>query len=204
MIDNNQIVIMGEMDDETARLVQEASVGAVVAIDALLERFLPELRAFVRLRAGARILGKESDEDLVQSVCREVLEDLSSFDYRGVKSFKKWLYLRAQNKIADKGKFYSRQRRDVAREEQLATNPEYYSGYQRLLSPSRVAIQGEAVEQLERAFDGLPREYAEVITLSKIVGLSHAEIAAEIGKSEAASRVLLHRALAKLGINLTT
>ena len=42
-----------------------------------------------------------------------------------------------------------------------------------------------------------------MISLAKIVGLSHAEIATEIGKTEAASRVLLHRALARLGTVLS-
>ena len=194
---------MSQMDDETAHLVQEASVGAAVAIDELLARFLPELRAFVRLQAGPRILSKESDDDIVQSVCREVLEDVDSFEYRGVKSFKKWLYLNAQHKIYDKGRFYARQRRDAGREEQMATNPQYFSGYQSLLSPSRAAIRSEEVERLEQAFDKLPEDYAKVITLAKILGLSHAEIAEEMGKTEEASRVLLHRALAKLGTKLT-
>jgi RNA polymerase sigma-70 factor, ECF subfamily len=191
------------MNDETARLVQEASVGTVVALDELLARFLPELRAFVRLQAGPRILGKESDDDIVQSVCRDVLGDMSSFDYRGVKSFKKWLYISAQNKIYDKGKFYARQKRDVSREQQLDTNPQDYSGYQHLLSPSRVAIASEEVQRLEDAFDELPADYARVISLAKIIGLNHAEIAEEMGRSETASRVLLHRALARLGTKLT-
>ena len=123
--------------DETERLVQEASVGGTVATDELLARLLPELRAFVRLRAGPRILEKESDDDLVQSVCREVLQDLSGFEYRGMPGFKKWLYTTALRKICDKAKFYGRQMRDAAREEPFPTNPQYYTGYQNLLTASR-------------------------------------------------------------------
>ncbi len=193
---------MCSKNDKTARLVQEASVGTVVAIDELLARYLPELNAFVRLRAGRRILEKESHDDLVQSVCREVLQGLSSFEYRGINSFKKWLFMNALHKIYDKAKFYGREMRDLGREEQLATNPQLYSGYQSLLSPSRVAIQGEDVERLERAFDQLSEDHAEVITLAKLVGLSHAEIAEEMGRTESACRILLHRALARLGIAL--
>jgi RNA polymerase sigma factor (sigma-70 family) len=48
---------------------------------------------------------------------------------------------------------------------------------------------------MERAFDLLSDDHREVITLSRIVGLSHAEIAAELGRSEGAVRVLLSRAL---------
>jgi len=190
---------MRAMTDDIASIVQEASRGDAPAADELLARFLPELRAFVRLRAGRRILGKESEDDLVQSVCREVLQDLSAFEYRGIASFKKWLYLNALRKILDRDKHYRRKMRDVAREVALPTDPQYLSGFQNVLTPSRVAIQAEAVAQLEAAFDQLPEEHVEVITLAKIVGLGHDEIAKEMGKTPNATRVLLHRALARLG-----
>ena len=48
------------------------------------------------------------------------------------------------------------------------------------------------------AFAQLPEDYREVITLSRVVGLSHGQIASQLGKSEGAVRVLLHRALARL------
>ena len=104
------------MNDDTAHLVQEASVGGTAAFDELLTRFLPELRAFVRLRAGIRIMRRESEEDLVQSVCREVLQDVGNFEYRGLPAFKSWLYTRALHKIYDRNKFYQRDKRDGARE----------------------------------------------------------------------------------------
>ena len=53
-------------------------------------------------------------------------------------------------------------------------------------------------ERLQRAFSTLPDEYREVITLARVVGLPHAEIAVKLGKSEGAVRILLHRALARL------
>ena len=87
----------------------------------------------------------------------------------------------------------------MALEVSMPTDPQYLSGFGSLLTPSRVAIQAEEVAQLEAAFDELPDEYREVITLSRIVGLSHEEIAQEMGRSPGATRVLLHRALARLG-----
>jgi len=190
-------------NDDTGRLVQEASAGDSVAIDGLLSRYLPELHAFVRLRAGGSILAREQSEDLVQSVCREVLEDVGTFEWRGEMAFKKWLYLTAQNKIIDRARYWRSQKRDPGREEQLPTNPGYYSGYRALLSPSGAAIRGEEVAELEQAFDKLPEDYAQVITLAKILGLPHEDIAAELGKSVPATRMLLHRALARLGVVLS-
>ena len=71
--------------------------------------------------------------------------------------------------------------------------------YASFCSPSQVAIRNEDLALLKGAFDRLPDDYRTVVTLARIVGLSHAEIAEEMGRSENAVRTLLHRALARLG-----
>ena len=67
-----------------------------------------------------------------------------------------------------------------------------------VLSPSGEAIDRKRIAAIEAAFDRLPETYREVITYSRVLGLSHAEIAEQLGKSEVAVRSLLHRALAHL------
>ena len=64
----------------------------------------------------------------------------------------------------------------------------------------RVALAKEEVLLFEAAFDTLSDEHREVISLSRIVGLSHQEIGEQLGRSEAAARQLLHRALAALAV----
>jgi len=56
----------------------------------------------------------------------------------------------------------------------------------------------EEIERVEAAFDKLSDDYRQVILLSRIVGLSHREVAREMGRNEAAVRKLLSRALARL------
>jgi type IV pilus assembly protein PilW len=70
--------------------------------------------------------------------------------------------------------------------------------YRTFCTPSGVLQAREEVERIEAAFDALPDDYREVITLSRIVGLSHAEIAERSGRSEGATRTLLYRALGRL------
>jgi RNA polymerase sigma-70 factor (ECF subfamily) len=48
--------------------------------------------------------------------------------------------------------------------------------------------------------DKLKPEYREIIVLKMLEGLSHAEIAQQLGKKEGTSRVMLARALAALTI----
>lgn len=187
---------------ETARLVEDASHGNREAILALLDRFAPALRAFVRLNAGAVIRAKESSSDLVQSVCREVLEGVGAIRYEGEAAFKQWLFTAAMRKIYDRQKYYRAEKRDSAREtprggEDLSRLAACYGP---LTTPSRHAMARESMRRVEAAFDELAPEHREIITLARLVGLSHAEIAQQTGRTEAACRQLLARALGKLAV----
>jgi len=184
-------------------LAQGASSGDRDAMLKLLQRHLPELRAFIRLRTGPHLLAQETPDDLVQSVCREVLGKLGGFDYRSEQAFKSWLFLSALHKVQDKARYYAAEKRRAARAS-TPQDPQLLSGYVSMLSPSRVAIAREDVAQLEAAFDQLSDEHREVITLHRLLGLDHEQIAERMGRSTAASRVLLHRAIARLGRLLAT
>jgi RNA polymerase sigma-70 factor (ECF subfamily) len=58
------------------------------------------------------------------------------------------------------------------------------------------------MERLERALASLTPEYREVILLSRVEGLSRAEVAVRMQRSEGSVRMLLHRALAALAVEL--
>lgn len=187
------------MDDGTGPLVAAAARGERGALDALIERYLPELRAFVRLRLGLRLRAKEAPDDVVQSVCREVLQDLSNFDYRGASSFKKWLFVVAGRKLGDHAKFFGRGKRDAGREREFDADGALETACASIITPSRVAMGREDLARFEAAFAELSDEQRAVVTSARLCGMSHAEIGAEIGKAEGTVRVILHRALARLG-----
>ena len=90
----------------------------------LLALHLPALRAFVRLRLGPMLRAKESASDIVQSACRDVLENLHRFQYRGEAGFKAWLYKTALRKVADRAEFWRAAKRDPAREVRPAPLPD--------------------------------------------------------------------------------
>jgi RNA polymerase sigma-70 factor, ECF subfamily len=194
-------------EDSSIGLVRRASQGDGVAVDELLVRHLPGLRAYVRLNAGAAIRAKESTSDLVQSVCREVLQDVGDFRYEGEAAFRHWLYQAALRKILDRDKFYGRGKRDLRREVPLqngasATDPACAPFYAKVHSPSAHAMAEEQAARIEASFDRLPDNYREIISLSRVVGLSNAEIAQRLGQSEGYARMLLSRALARLAREL--
>lgn len=185
-------------------IVESAIQGDPQALGALLERYLPGLEAFVRLRSGRLLLTKESGVDIVQSVCREVLTDLRSAQYETEAHFKHWLYMAAMRKIANRYEYYRAAKRTMDKEVRPhgdvgdPNEAGLLNAYRSVCTPSRNMAMKEELERVERAFSRLPPDYREVILLSRIVGLPHAEIAKKLDRNEGAVRVLLSRALSKL------
>ena len=165
-----------------------------------LERLRPRLLAFVRLHFDPALRARESCSDLVQSVCREVLENVGRIEYQGDEAFRCWLFTWALHKIRDRQRYWLAQKRDAGREVRLDGSgaDDLLACYGTFCTPSREAMLHEQIDRIERAFDRLPPQYREVITLARIAGLPHAEIAARLGSTPGAVRTQLNRALVRL------
>lgn len=196
------------VSDSPSQPSNEALVHAAVrqerqAIESLLVRHLPTLRGWIRLRMGPTLRTRETADDLVQSVAREVLADLSQFEWRGEAAFRHWLFCQAQTKLAERARFVGRARRDPAREEH---EPDSLDAtlvcYRSLCTPSAELAAREAVARIEAAFDALPADHKEAITLQRLCGMSYPELAAQLGRSEGAVRNLVYRGLARLALTL--
>ncbi len=143
------------------------------------------------------IEARESVADLVQSVCREVLQRLEQYRFSDEQGFRRWLFRTADRKVIDRYRYYTAERRHPSQErtasllqEALAQDPEQ---------------QAEAREELQRilvALQRLPPAYREVIRLSRLEGLSHANIAERLQKSEGAVRNMLYRGIAAVSEQL--
>jgi len=115
-----------------------------------------------------------------------------------------WLMKRAENKIRDRARFWGRDRRTSTRETASVRDEDeqVIEACRSLLTPSRVAMAREDLALLEEAFATLSDDHRRVILLSRVAGLSHAEVARTMDKTELATRALLSRAMAKLAILL--
>lgn len=185
------------MPDEAERVFAAAAAGDLGALDRLLERYLPQLRAYVRARLGVGLRPRESSADVVQSVCRQVLAARDRFEFRGEEQFRAWLFTTALNKVRQKHRLHMGQRRSRAREEK-ALDHETVTAAAFLLTPSQQAIGKETAAAIEAALAALSEEYREVITLARIVKLPHRVIGEVMGRSEEATRKLLGRAILAL------
>lgn len=190
----------------TPDLLVAARRGDEPAVRTLLERYLPGLRAFVRLNSGRLLRSKESCSDLVQSACREVLQHADDFVYGGEAGFKQWLYRTALRKIVHRADHWQAAKREVGRENAAGATEQdgvdVLSCYQAFYTPSQQAAAREELERVESAFDRLSEPHRQVIVMAKVLGMSRAEIGVELGRSELAVRTLLSRALAQLASEL--
>lgn len=182
-------------------LVAQASRGDQNAVESLIAAHLPALRAFVRVKAGALLLERESCSDLAQSVCRDLLENLDRYQWQGDAEFRRWLFTTAMRKIADRYEHWGAKRRRA--DKVVPVDDEgVLEGFAAIYTPSQHAIAREELKRVEDAMTSLTPEKQDVILMAKLMGLSHAEIAAQLGKSEGAVRTMLSRALAELSDRL--
>jgi RNA polymerase sigma-70 factor (ECF subfamily) len=191
-------------EHDSLALVQRLSEGDRSALDPLLDRHLPDLHAFVRLRMGRFLRDREGSLDLAQSVCREVLEHAGRFRHPNEAAFRRWLFLEAVRKIRQRHAYHLAQKRDPYREvPREAGESMLLARYRTLCTPSRTAAAREELQRVEAAFERLSDDHRQVLLLARVAGLPHAEVARAMERSEGAVRTLLFRASARLAQILT-
>ena len=175
------------------------------AVEQLLIAQLPALTVFLRHCASARLQAHEAIEDLAQSVCREVLQDQAKLEFVCEEKFRSYLFLQAVRKVMDRGRFHQMARRDVRRVQSLplATRSDAECGiYSSLVTGSQVASAREQLARVEQCLHLLPDAQREAILLSRVAGLSYAEIALQKGIAESSVRGLVARGLARIYVQM--
>jgi RNA polymerase sigma-70 factor, ECF subfamily len=186
--------------DATAALLQQAKAGSTDALNAVYERCAGRLLAFIRLRLGRELRGRLESRDILQSTLLKSLQHFGELRGDDTRSLMAWLARIAEHEIRDRADHQKAQRRDAAREVELAEDAPLPALTRSALS--RV-ILGEQAQRLEQALDALTDAHREVILLRKFEELSFGEIAQRLGKSEDACRMLLARAMTALTLKMS-
>lgn len=172
-----------------AELVVLAQQGDQTAFASLYEQYSPLVHRFLRRRLDG---GDEVVEDLTEDVFVKLYEKLDRYVERGL-PFTAWLYRIAHNQLVDYVRTLPRhtaQSLDV-----VADVPEHQTG-----SEYRSVLDRET---LEPALARLTAEQRKAVELRFLQGMSVAETAAAMGRSEEAVKKLQARALANLRRSLT-
>ena len=177
-----------EMTDPTgqAELVARARDGDQAAFEELVRATYADTYTLAR-----RLTGNEEDaSDVVQESYLRAYRGLKRF--RGDAQFSTWLYRITANCAATHMGRRSRRRTDVLPDDAVLvdTNAER--------DPSARADATLLRDRLELALEDLPPKLRAVVLLRDVYDLPHEAIAAELGISESAAKVRLHRARRKL------
>ena len=173
----------GETIDEVDRLLDRAVSGDADAFGKLYDMYVDRVYRHIYYRTGS----VADTEDLTQQVFIKAWQAIPR--YRKTASpFAAWLIKISHNLVID---YYRTNKAatfldfDVA-DSSLDSNPAY------------LAETGFDRQQIRRAIFELPGDQQQVVLMRFIEDFSYHEIAASLGKSEGAVRVIQHRALARL------
>lgn len=172
--------------NDISELVEEAQGGDHRAFEELVRRTYADTYTL-----AFRLTGDEEDaRDVVQETYLRVHKSLKKF--RGDAQFGTWIHRITANCASTLLGRRSRHRHDEIDDEiQLADDHPSRD-------PEQRADVGELRNQLTDALRGLPPKLRAVVVLRDIYDLPHEAIADELGISETAAKVRLHRARKRL------
>ncbi len=175
-----QTAVKAELESDLARLIERSKNGDVDAFKALHGRYHDRLFTYAFFRLGDR----EEARDVAQDVFLAAWQRLPSFEYRHEGSFPAWLFRIAHNIVV--GRIRKSHRHPVSVVEEL---PE-----------ESIEFEGEAVSRrlVVDLLSRLPEAQREVVTLRFLAGMSLADVAAAIDKSEGAVVQLQLRGIERL------
>ncbi len=191
-------------DEFPEALLRRARSGDQAALGQLLELYRNYLRLQARALIGSALRRRLDPSDVVQETFLEAARDFGNFAGGTEGELVAWLRQMLVRNLADQARRHQAQRRDVRRVESLEAMLERSSQQVQdalatgLSSPSAQARRREQAVVLADALATLPPDYREVIVLRHLERLKFDEIAARMGRSPGAARMLWTRALERL------
>ena len=165
--------------------VKKARDGDTDAFSMLYERYVHRIYNYIFYRTG----NPHEAEDLTSRVFHRALHHIARYDNRGV-PFSAWLYRIAHNLVANWHRDNSR-RKEVPLED-------YTQQPQRSKMPEASVVDTQEMEDLLNVIRRMPPERQQLLILKFVEGMSNAEVAVIMMRSEGAIKSLYHRTLMAL------
>ena len=175
------------VDPEVVGLVERAQTGDGEAFAQLYDRYVDLVYGYIQ----NRVRNSHLAEDLTSDVFVRALRSLPNFKWQGV-DIGAWLLTIARNRITDH--FKSARVRLERTSDEMGDEPlgNHVDG------PEAVAMARDLAANLTRALELLKGEHREVVHLRFVQGLSVAETALAMTRSDGAVKALQYRALRAL------
>ncbi|WP_346767796.1 sigma-70 family RNA polymerase sigma factor [Knoellia koreensis] len=172
--------------ERVSALVELAQKGDSEAFGLLYERYVDTVYRYVYVRVGTKQLA----EDITSETFLRALRRMDSFSWQG-RDIAAWFITIARNLITDNAKS-ARFRMEVSTADMLDADPRVEA------APEGEVLERLRDERLLQAVKSLKPEQAECVVLRFLQGLSLAETAKVLGKSEGAVKQLQLRAVRSL------
>jgi RNA polymerase sigma-70 factor (ECF subfamily) len=173
---------MSDSTLETGKLVARIQAGDDAACEILFARYLPRVLRSVALKLGVRRNELDAEvEDIAQDALCRGFKSMSQFENRREGAFRSWMATIVDNCLRSK-----------LRSKRSNGEP----------TPASGAASLEANERIEAAMLQLPRLHRQVLAMRAFEGLSFAEIALALGRTEVNARKLFQRAQENLALYL--
>jgi RNA polymerase sigma-70 factor (ECF subfamily) len=171
--------------DEFA-VVEAAKRGESEALSQLYEHYSPRVYRFV----NARLSSIEDAEDVTTEIFLKIIDGIGSFTWRGI-PFGAWVFRIARNEVVS----------HVRRQKSRASTTELTESTPAMIPDHSAAVEQQLTfEMVRKAIDRLPEAQRQVVSLRFLAGLSVAETASALSKTENNVKVLQHKAIAKLQV----
>ena len=181
--------------NSTAALIRSARDGDDRARHALLKRFLPLLLRWAHGRLPITLRDVNDTEDFVQIALIKALNQLGTFRSDRPGSFLIYLRRILLNQVRDELRRRRARPRTVELDESVQEVADVETHIER-------AIGAEKFDAYQAAVGKLAKRQQELVIMRLEFGLSYPEIAAEVGGTPDAARVMVTRAVAKLALEL--
>ena len=186
----------------TCALLEAIGRGSPEALEDLLERYRPELRAFVEFHFDARLRARADPSDIVQETHLEIVRRMDDFLSNRPMPFRLWLRKKAMERLLNLRRDHlTRARRSVAREQPLPDRSSLLLARPLLArgpSPSQQLGARELAERVSRAVARLSEADREILLLRHAEDLPFEEIGCVLDIEPATARKRFGRALIRL------
>jgi RNA polymerase sigma-70 factor, ECF subfamily len=179
-------------DDAPGDLIARARTGDRDAFDRLLRRVAPRLDAAAGRLVRGELAARLRPSDLVQSAVMEIVRGFGRFRGADEAEFAAWALRVLKNEGLQRRRWFARAKRAGEAPPPTTAGP----------TPSREAARREEHALLLRALEDLEPDQREALRLKLIDDLPHADVAARLGRSEGAARMLLARARRNLALRI--
>ncbi|MDD5431090.1 MAG: RNA polymerase sigma factor [Candidatus Pacebacteria bacterium] len=172
------------MLEDEIKYIKDAQKGNKKAFGVLYNHYLPKIYRFVFLKVSS----KSSAEDLSHEVFLNAWKNINSYVHREF-PFSSWLYQLARNEVID---FYRTTKKNISLEDILEEPPDTK------IDEGKIIDSKLNIEKIKSLIPRLSQNQQDVLIMRFVEDLSPEEIAAIIGKSVGAVRLIQHRALNSL------